>query len=353
MSPILKKQLTILCWATILVGVLLRSDGLRAQSEFNPAVNAITTGMSDEDEENEMANRAAEPRQKLTRDEAAKAFKTLLVSLGNRQGYYDTGRRGIISQKSEDALGSQSQDIILALAAQWKQPAQIVKVQSEDGKRATVLVEDDPTPPVRSFVVIEENGGWGIDLVETYAKWNNLEGNAKFQQIFNVFGVILDELPRDEKLNRSVCQSNLKKISLGLLQYIQDYDERYPIAKNWAEATQPYVKSEAIFNCPSLPKGQRYGYAYNSKLSHKEEYLLQNRSQTISIYETTVLKRNAYGMGEKRALRHAGGSNYAFADGHVKWFDSSKAPSLHIGRGIARRVNPPFYGVPSAQGPEP
>ncbi len=49
------------------------------------------------------------------------------------------------------------------------------------------------------------------------------------------------------------CQSNLKQIGLGLIQYTQDYDERYPLATSkgseygWAQEIQPYLKSLQIF----------------------------------------------------------------------------------------------------------
>jgi prepilin-type N-terminal cleavage/methylation domain-containing protein len=33
-----------------------------------------------------------------------------------------------------------------------------------------------------------------------------------------------------ENARRSSCQSNLKQIGMGLLQYTQDYDESYPAA---------------------------------------------------------------------------------------------------------------------------
>ena len=96
-----------------------------------------------------------------------------------------------------------------------------------------------------------------------------------------------------ENARRSSCQSNLKQVGLGLMQYIQDYDERTPyqlqagstvtggnaprcfdpaqfsdcIADaaaqtgsatlqsdwgiNWIWAVQPYVKSYQLFACPS------------------------------------------------------------------------------------------------------
>ena len=76
-----------------------------------------------------------------------------------------------------------------------------------------------------------------------------------------------------ENARRSSCQSNLKQIGLGLLQYVQDYDERtvsdhYPNSGlnnasesdppgvglgryKWMDAIQPYIKSTQLFTCPS------------------------------------------------------------------------------------------------------
>jgi prepilin-type N-terminal cleavage/methylation domain-containing protein/prepilin-type processing-associated H-X9-DG protein len=62
-----------------------------------------------------------------------------------------------------------------------------------------------------------------------------------------------------ENARRSSCQSNLKQIGLGILQYAQDYDETMtPGYQNgsgnvgpWHGLIQPYVKSIQIFRCPS------------------------------------------------------------------------------------------------------
>lgn len=69
-----------------------------------------------------------------------------------------------------------------------------------------------------------------------------------------------------ENARRSSCQSNMKQIGLGVKQYIQDYDEKFPIAlvevgtpdgifqageSGWAASMQPYLKSVQIFQCPS------------------------------------------------------------------------------------------------------
>ena len=91
-----------------------------------------------------------------------------------------------------------------------------------------------------------------------------------------------------ENARRAICQSNLKQLSLGLMQYAQDYDERLPNAGEggvavggWANVIQPYVKSTDLLQCPSGklrqsgdPNGwgktmgsQWNDYAINSQLS--------------------------------------------------------------------------------------
>jgi prepilin-type N-terminal cleavage/methylation domain-containing protein/prepilin-type processing-associated H-X9-DG protein len=105
-----------------------------------------------------------------------------------------------------------------------------------------------------------------------------------------------------ENARRSACQSNLKQIGLGILQYAQDYDEimvpawlegacdpgegwqptnstgfncNTGVEKNlkWMDLIYPYVKSEQIFNCPSAPttgslKIPKYTYASGTNYGH-------------------------------------------------------------------------------------
>ena len=64
-----------------------------------------------------------------------------------------------------------------------------------------------------------------------------------------------------ENARRASCQSNLRQIGLGLIQYSQDYDEILvardefdgpsQIFHHWMDLAQPYVKSSQIFDCPS------------------------------------------------------------------------------------------------------
>ena len=60
-----------------------------------------------------------------------------------------------------------------------------------------------------------------------------------------------------ENARRSSCQSNLKQIGLGFVQYSQDYDEKFPsgprgvLGQGWGGTLDPYLKSAQIFKCPS------------------------------------------------------------------------------------------------------
>ncbi len=60
-----------------------------------------------------------------------------------------------------------------------------------------------------------------------------------------------------ENARRSSCQSNLKQIGLGFMQYSQDYDEKFPagprgvLGQGWGGTLGPYIKSTQLFKCPS------------------------------------------------------------------------------------------------------
>ena len=66
-----------------------------------------------------------------------------------------------------------------------------------------------------------------------------------------------------ENARRASCLSNMKQMGLGIIQYTQDYDEKYPARyfgngngeafefNSWRRVTFPYVKSTQIYSCPS------------------------------------------------------------------------------------------------------
>jgi len=180
-----------------------------------------------------------------------------------------------------------------------------------------------------------------------------------------------------ENARRASCQSNLKQIGLGIMQYVQDYDERYPMYRGpasgspirpygWADVIQPYVKSIQVLQCPSDsgaytedPGETGYvDYAYNlwiggygptSKGGGMSLAQLTQPSVSVLVLDyatgtagaytvgnaspsdgSTSGTCNYYGVAETGCIglariaatdsrRHLDGVNLLFADGHVKW----------------------------------
>ncbi len=162
-----------------------------------------------------------------------------------------------------------------------------------------------------------------------------------------------------ENARRSSCQSNEKQIGLGLIQYTQDYDERWPAKGRdnvgpWSSAIQPYIKSVQVWDCPSNPNaGTRSGlglsipsdYVANVDNEYFYFYFVSNGpfddlngagkslssitvpSTTIAVCELNEKQTGAYelnvtdgAMGNNNQMfsGHLGTSNFLFCDGHVK-----------------------------------
>ncbi len=120
---------------------------------------------------------------------------------------------------------------------------------------------------------------------------------------------------------QAASQSNLKQLSLGIIQYTQDHDETLPDAEHWMDEILPYVKSESLFHDPSSPADQPYGYAFNKALSKAKLAQFDAPANSVLLFESTMGVRNAADTGQSvpRPGRYSGGTDYAFADGHVKW----------------------------------
>jgi prepilin-type processing-associated H-X9-DG protein len=319
MTSTLQKQLKFLGVATVLGGTLAWNCGvLRAQEGERGRPLGITA-----------------KRIPLTRDQAAKYFMALLDALepgSNQQVKIGFGTVPEDSSlMSSFSRSSETEDILILLesmVAQRKQPEEVVRVQSEDAQSATVVVEKvAPSTESRPLVLVKEGDSWGVDVLATWARWNGLEGETKTAALAQVAE---QGRRRREGKRRTSCQSNLKQISLGLLQYAYDHDEKLPPAKRWIDLVWPYIKTDQVFTCPSVLDPKGYGYAYNSKLSNKLLDRIPEPALVPAFYETTILQRSAYGMGENRAYRHMGGANYAFADGHVKWMAQEQSPSFNL-----------------------
>lgn len=188
-----------------------------------------------------------------------------------------------------------------------------------------------------------------------------------------------------ENARRSSCMSNLKQIGLGTMQYLQDFDERYPQnivgrkkvvlsytvrndpnfpsgtfrvsdgANNgnylsYMDCIYPYVKSTQVFICPSSQDKVNPSYGYNFFISNWISLNDGDATQGIAmaaiprVSETVMFidynnqfapildpyDFNNFAASPSNVVRvwpHLEGGNVAFADGHVKW---SKIRSLPL-----------------------
>lgn len=114
------------------------------------------------------------------------------------------------------------------------------------------------------------------------------------------------------------CQSQLKQIALGALQYTQDFDETFPSHEEWQKEIQPYVHNTDILRCP-LDAGNPNSYSFNKEMGNFLLAQVRIPARTILMYE---------GKDRKFEFRHQIGeeklTNILFSDGHVKSF-SGKA----------------------------
>jgi prepilin-type N-terminal cleavage/methylation domain-containing protein/prepilin-type processing-associated H-X9-DG protein len=153
-----------------------------------------------------------------------------------------------------------------------------------------------------------------------------------------------------ENARRSSCQSNLKQLALGVHQYTQDYDERFPIGL-WVDSSSgtddyqtalenvfPYFKNEQISICPSdsepldvdlgLPGTTPASYTVNDWLftpmalgapAPPSLAEVRSPSRLPMNWDGKNVSTNPAAPDIQVARRHFEGADCAFVDGHVKW----------------------------------
>jgi prepilin-type N-terminal cleavage/methylation domain-containing protein/prepilin-type processing-associated H-X9-DG protein len=187
-----------------------------------------------------------------------------------------------------------------------------------------------------------------------------------------------------EKARQSSCLSNVKQLALGMMQYCQDYDERFPMCRydngrdnvpspingtnvtfTWCENIYPYVKNAQVFVCPSdatarpstfgtvgTNRGHIWSYGRNYGYFNGDKAIVNNAltlgqfpqpAETIMLNDTNSCNRsgprlpNWPGNGTTSvdagitatyfSPRHNEGANFGFFDGHCKWMKFGGVPA--------------------------
>ena len=96
-----------------------------------------------------------------------------------------------------------------------------------------------------------------------------------------------------ENARRASCQSNLKQIGMAITQYTQDSDETLPTRRlgitdpteyeSWRAMIYPFVKSTAVFQCPSNPRSDVVDY--NVTLPNSTEPAAMRTSYAAARYD--------------------------------------------------------------------
>ena len=180
-----------------------------------------------------------------------------------------------------------------------------------------------------------------------------------------------------EKGQRTACTSNMRQIEMALTAYTQDNEGQFPVGnlfqKDWSLEVFPYAKSQELFQCPTVqipfpaslpsPFSTTKGYALNKGLNTWDysdpNFIVETGlalARVKSPATTVALAESGYGskiyghnitgplieylnsntlaapeslvslapgetwIGPPGGLRHNGGCNYAFVDGHVHWY---------------------------------
>ena len=176
------------------------------------------------------------------------------------------------------------------------------------------------------------------------------------------------------KARQASCLSNVRQLATAIMSYAQDYDESLPMGMSynpsqtgWWYLVRPYIDSsipvsatnnKGILVCPeymsSAPDGDagRYpacSYAPNCYImaTNSAATLAQcNVPTTLVLLAPGKNTIGTYGrddaaMPDQQYMaargRHNEGANYAFCDGHAKWYKAPSPWNAQSGGGVCVR----------------
>jgi len=162
-----------------------------------------------------------------------------------------------------------------------------------------------------------------------------------------------------ENARRASCSSNLKQIGLGVMQYTQDNDGRFPFFSTsgiagyqaplelrtlpgasasdvkWSHLIHPYVKSTQIHVCPNVSSAQpmgrnvSYGYNYHYLAYTRATAFYVANEAAIEIPASTILAADSDGTGTGAPLNEGEANDPARKLNHGYSLDPVALPTGH------------------------
>lgn len=162
--------------------------------------------------------------------------------------------------------------------------------------------------------------------------------------------ILMPVVMRSRESGRKVsCTSSMRQIWTAMRMYVDDHDGNWPDYEAWG-SRRWYLPKMGITLCPSVSQSELQkvtslqglpGYAYTAQMAFFRRRVgndivtdpkrrvndnhIVHPTTTVVLSETPVMQPiNSGGHSAKDVdnyhLRHNGGSNYVFVDGHLKWY---------------------------------
>ncbi len=148
-----------------------------------------------------------------------------------------------------------------------------------------------------------------------------------------------------EKARQNTCMNNQRQIALGIMMYVQDNEETFPVAKGWnGHLSASYGMKGEVWDCPSITHtgnetAPDYFYVAGSFLSSMALGDLKepiSTPLTLDLYDPGTNPPYINDNGATNCStaysqvdpRHNNGAIVSFVDGHTEWVQSNGLSSF-------------------------
>jgi prepilin-type processing-associated H-X9-DG protein len=142
----------------------------------------------------------------------------------------------------------------------------------------------------------------------------------------------------------STCRSNVGQLTLGMIMYSSDFDDKAPPRDAWMEVIDPYIKNKDLLTCPLIAEKKMpgHGYAFNSLLERKDIAHMKDAATTPMIYDSINYGPNASDPVNSlpNPGRHDGKNVIGYVDGHAAGQGSIAPPPLFEETATITSVSP-------------